>query len=193
LSRSNDVTSDGHARKREGEDGGEVPGGVECRDEVGGRLVRVDSLKFDGRLHRSWPARLVRQTGALVVIEGVFETEVRHALLGTIHAGTLSTEFYWTDRWYSVFRFREPSGALRNYYCNVNRPAEFDDGVLSFVDLDIDVLVAPDFSYTVLDEDEFETHAARFGYDESLRARVRDSLAELLRLIETRAFPFDEL
>src|SRR5918997_3063790 len=99
---------------------------VECGGEVGGRAVRVDSLKFDGRLHRSWPARLVRREGSLLVLEGVFETEVRHALLGRISAGTLSTEFYWTDRWYSVFRFREPAGRLRNYYCNVNRPAEFD-------------------------------------------------------------------
>lgn len=156
-----------------------------------GRAVRVESLKSDGRLHRGWPAQLVLRDGPLVVLEGVFETEVRHALLGTIPAGTLSTEFYWTDRWYSVFRFRDPSGALRCHYCNVNRPAEFVDGVLSFVDLDIDVLVAPDFSHTVLDEDEFEIHAAEFGYDERLRARVRESLAELLRLIEARAFPFD--
>jgi len=156
------------------------------------RVVRVDSLKFDGRLHRSWPARLVRREGPLFVLEGVFETEVRHTLLGTIAAGTLSTEFYWTDRWYSVFRFREPPGSLRNYYCNINRPVEFDGEILSFVDLDIDVLVAPDFTYTVLDEDEFETHAVEFGYDESLRDRVRDSLSELLRLIEERAFPFNE-
>lgn len=169
--------------------GGDGEAGARRRD-AGGRPVRVDSLKFDGRLHRSWPARLVRHDGPLVVLEGVFETEVRHALLGTIPACTLSTEFYWTDRWYSVFSFRAPSGALRYHYCNVNRPAEFDGDVLSFVDLDIDVLVAPDFSYNVLDEDEFEAHAAEFGYDETLRARVRASLSELLRLIETRAFPF---
>ena len=154
------------------------------------RVIRVDSLKFDGRLHRSWPARLVRRDGPLFVLEGVFETEVRHTLLGTIAAGTLSTEFYWTDRWYSVFRFREPAGQLRNYYCNINRPAEFDGKILSFVDLDIDVLVAPDFSYAVLDEDEFEAHAAEFGYDDALRRRVRGSLDELLGLIESRAFPF---
>ena len=160
--------------------------------DVEGRVIRVDSLKFDGRLHRSWPARLVRRDGPLLVLEGVFETEVRHTLLGTIVAGTLSTEFYWTDRWYSVFRFREPTGRLRNYYCNINRPAEFDGRTLSFVDLDIDVLVAPDFSYTVLDEDEFESHASEFGYDETLRGCVRQSLDELVGLIGRRAFPFDE-
>ena len=63
-----------------------------------GRVVRVDSLKSDGRLHRSWPARLVRREGPLVVVEGVFEAEVRHPLLGRISAGTRSTEFFCTDR-----------------------------------------------------------------------------------------------
>jgi protein associated with RNAse G/E len=157
-----------------------------------GTRVRVDSLKYDGRLHRSWPARLVSQTGPLVVLEGVFETEVRHGLLGTIAAGTRSTEYYWTDRWYSVFRFREPAGPLRNYYCNINRPAEFDGRTLAFVDLDIDVLVAPDFSHAVLDEEEFETHARRFGYTEEVLGRVAEAREELIRLIEARDFPFHE-
>ena len=154
--------------------------------------MRVDSLKYDGSLHRSWPARLVSREGALVVVEGVFETEVRHRLLGTIAAGTHSTEYYWTDRWYSVFRFREPDGTLRNYYCNVNRPAEFDGRALTFVDLDIDVLVSPDFAYAVLDEEEFEAHAARFGYTDEVLRRVAEARVELIKLIETRAFPFDE-
>ena len=192
MSSTDDVTNGANAHGRQDEERN-VAGRrdeLDSCDAVAGRLIRVDSLKFDGRLHRSWPARLVRQAGTLYVLEGVFETEVRHQLLGRILAGTLSTEFYWTDRWYSVFRFREPAGRLRNYYCNVNRPAEFDGETLSIVDLDIDVLVAPDFSYTVLDEDEFEEHAARYGYDETLRGRVRASLSELIGLIETRAFPF---
>jgi protein associated with RNAse G/E len=154
------------------------------------RPVTVSALKFDGRVHRSWPARVRRRAGALVVLEGVFDEEVRHPLLGHIVPGTLSTEYYWTDRWYSVFRFREPDGRLRNYYCNINQPARFDGSNLTFVDLDIDVLVAPDFTYTVLDEDEFERHAAEFNYPPALHTQVHDALAELLSLIERREFPF---
>src|SRR5437763_6680208 len=153
--------------------------------------VTVRSLKHDGRVHRSWPARLVRREGALIVLEGFFAEEVRHTILGTIEAGTLSREFYWTDRWYSVFRFSEPAGVrLRCFYCNVNTPPRLEEGVLSFVDLDVDVLVRPDFSYTVLDEDEFEENARLYNYPEEYRARVRESLDELKRLIECRLFPF---
>jgi protein associated with RNAse G/E len=154
--------------------------------------ITVRSLKYDGRVHREWRARLVRHEGALLVAEGVFASEVRHAQLGTIPRGTLSTEYYWTDRWYSVFRFRAPDGRLRYYYGNVNRPAEFDGRLLTFVDLDIDVLVAPDFTYRVLDEDEFEAHAASYGYSTDVRERVPRAWAELIELIEARRFPFGE-
>ena len=156
-----------------------------------GRIVRVCALKFDGRLHREWQARLSAQVDSLICVEGVFEEEIRHPQLGVIAPGTLSTEYYWTDRWYSIFRFREPAGELRNYYCNINLPAEFDGSVLSFVDLDIDVLVAPDFSRRILDEEEFASNAARYRYPAHVRETVPRALAELNRIIERRDYPFD--
>ncbi|HZG54581.1 MAG TPA: DUF402 domain-containing protein [Pyrinomonadaceae bacterium] len=156
-----------------------------------GQVVRVRARKFDGRLHREWQARLVSQAGSLICVEGIFEDEIRHPQLGVIAPGTLSVEYYWTDRWYSVFRFHEPSGELRNYYCNINMPAELADGVLTFIDLDIDLLVAPDFSRRILDEDEFEANAARYLYPEAVREAVPRALAELIEVIERRDFPFD--
>lgn len=156
-------------------------------------LVTVESRKYDGRVHRAWRARVAAREGALIILEGKFDEEIRHPLLGHIVRGTLSREYYWIDRWYSVFRFREPDGALRNYYCNINQPAAFDGRVLSFVDLDVDMLIAPDFSIKILDEDEFASNAARFAYPSEFYTRAAAALKELTALIEQRAFPFDEL
>lgn len=150
----------------------------------------VRSCKYDGRLHRSWPVTLSRRDGPLLVVEGLFETEVRHPLLGHIVEGTRSTEFFWTDRWYSVFRFSEPTGALRNFYCNLNTPPVLEGSAITFVDLDVDVLVAPDFSCRVLDEEEFELHAERYGYPPDFRRRTREAVAEILDLVRRRGFPF---
>ena len=157
----------------------------------GATAVVVHSCKYDGRVARKWAARLARREGPLLVLDAVFDELIEHPLLGTIRPGTLSTEYYWTDRFYSVFRFAEPSGALRNFYCNINTPARFDGRVLTYVDLDIDVLVAPDLSFRVLDEDEFALHAEQYGYPADLRAAARQSLAELITLIEGRRFPFN--
>src|SRR5215208_4283221 len=153
--------------------------------------IVVRSCKHDGRVHRSWPARVARREDSLIVLDAFFASEVRHGLIGTIEAGTLSTEFFWTDRWYSVFRFQAPDGRLLKFYCNINTPPTFESGALTFVDLDVDVLVQPDYSFQVLDEDEFERHAELYQYPPAYRSNVQEALDELQRLIENRQFPFD--
>lgn len=127
----------------------------------------------------------------LLVLDAKFEEEINHSLLGKISKGTVSTEYYWLDRWYNVFRFASPAGALRNFYCNVNVPPLFDGKVLSYIDLDIDVLVAPDYTYQVLDIEDFEDNSRRFSYSTEIRDNAQRAVAELISLIQTRAFPFD--
>ena len=148
--------------------------------------------KYDGREHRRWPARIAKREGPLLILDAVFEDEIEHDLLGTIARGTVSTEYYWLDRWYNVFRFSDADGKLKNYYCNVNQPPSFDGEVLRYIDLDIDVLVAPDLTYKILDLDDFEANARAYAYPEDVQANAHAALNELIKLIEARAFPFDD-
>lgn len=154
--------------------------------------IRVSVRKYDGREHRHWRARIAKREDTLLILDAVFEEEIEHDLLGTIARGTVSTEYYWLDRWYNVFRFSDNSGKLQNFYCNINQPPSFDGRVLSYIDLDIDVLVAPDLTYKILDLDDFEANARAYAYPEDVQAHAHDALDELLKLIEARAFPFDE-
>lgn len=152
-------------------------------------MITVNSRKYDGAIRRTWQCELIRQEGSLLALVGEFETAVDHPDLGHIEKGTISYEYYWLDRWYSIFRFHEPSGSLRNFYCNINLPPSFSGGVLDYVDLDIDILVWPDHSYRVLDRDDFETNATRFGYSTHIKEKVEGTLNDLLELIETRSLP----
>ena len=153
-------------------------------------VVRV--VKYDGTEYRRWPAFISKHDGPLLVLDAIFDQEIKHDLLGTIASGTISTEYYWLDRWYNVFRFSDRSRKLQNFYCNVNMPPSFDGRVLNYVDLDIDVLVKPDFSYQVLDLEDFEENARRYDYPVEVRDNANVALAELIRLIETRSFPLDQ-
>ena len=157
------------------------------------RAITVRTYKYDGSEHRHWRARVSKQENSLLVLDAKFEEEIRHPLLGTVARETLSIEYYWLDRWYNVFRFVEPTGELRNFYCNVNVPPVLQNDVLSYIDLDMDVLVAPDFSYSILDEDEFAANAARFNYPREVLDKSESALKELIYLIEERAFPFGDL
>lgn len=159
-------------------------------DEGNRVVVRVQ--KYDGTEHRTWAARVVNQTDSLLTLDAVFDEEIEHDLIGTIARGTISTEYYWLDRWFNVFRFSNPGDKLKSFYCNVNMPPSFDGHVLQYVDLDIDVLVKPDFSYQVLDLEDFEKNARAYDYPSDVRENARSALAELIRLIEMRFFPFNE-
>lgn len=157
-----------------------------------GNEVEVRVMKYDGTLHRRWRASVQRREESLLILDAAFEEEVRHSQLGVIRCGTVSIEYYWLDRWYNVFRFLEPDGSLRNFYCNVNMLPEFDGRVLSYIDLDMDILVSPDLSYEIVDLDEFEINAERYKYPSEILSGARRALDELLSLIEARRFPFNQ-
>src|SRR5215212_3133847 len=93
-------------------------------------IITINSRKFDGRIHRSWKAALLEENAELYSLVGEFDEEVRHSKLGVIGRGTTSYEFYWKNEWYNVFRFHEPDGELRNFYCNINRPPQLAGDVL---------------------------------------------------------------
>jgi uncharacterized protein len=129
---------------------------------------------------------------SLLILDAEFDEHIEHEWLGTIPVGTISTEYYWLDRWYNVFRFAEIDGKLKKFYCNINMPPQFDGEVLTYVDLDIDVLVEPDRSFRVLDVDDFERNAKLYNYPIEVQHQAEHALAELVTRIETRAFPFSE-
>jgi len=151
----------------------------------------VQVLKYDGKEYRRWAARLSRREGPLFVFDAEFDVDVEHELLGQIQCGTRTIEYYWLDRWYNIFRFLTADGTTRLFYCNVNMPPKFEGNTLSYVDLDIDILAQPDFSYQVLDLDEFETNADRYGYPTEVRAQAHQAVTELTSMIDSRQFPFD--
>ena len=69
-------------------------------------------------------------------------------------------------------------------------PPIFSNGVLDYVDLEIDILVWSDFRIEILDTDEFEQNTKRFSYSDKLRLKVQESVNELKTMIENREFPF---
>src|SRR5262245_14754399 len=103
-------------------------------------LITVQVLKHDGAEYRRWQATIARRQDSLLVLDAEFEMDVTHELLGEIRRGTRTVEYYWFDRWYNVFRFLDEDGSTRLWYCNINQPPVLRKDVLSYVDLDIDIL-----------------------------------------------------
>ncbi len=153
--------------------------------------IVVNSRKFDNSIHRSWICTLLEETDHLWIFAGEFDSEIHHPKLGIIRRGTISYEYYWKENWFNIFRFHEPEGELKFYYCNVNMPPKLKNYTLDYIDLDVDILVQKDLSFEILDEDEFEENSIRFDYPEEIKSKTRKSIEILLEKIKQKSSPFD--
>ncbi len=82
------------------------------------------------------------------------------------------------------------------YYCNIATPLEFDGETVHYVDLQLDVRVFADaagsLTHRLMDEGEFEEARQRYAYEDELVSRCHSAVDELVRMVETREFPFGE-
>lgn len=124
-----------------------------------------------------YTGRITRREGNAIHLEAPFNSEDAVFMGVTIRQGDLFLETWYTDRWYNIFEIHDrESEALKGWYCNVGKPVlQEADGVLSYVDLALDLWVSSDGTQTVLDEDEF----ARLDLDPETRLRALSALEEL--------------
>lgn len=154
-------------------------------------IITINARKFNQKIHRTWKCDFVEETDDYYVFLGKFESQVEHKELGVIKAQTVSYEYYWKREFYNVFRFYEPDGEFRNFYCNINLPPTFANNILEYIDLDVDILVWKDFRVEVLDLEEYQTNIKEFNYTTELQQKVSQTIEKLLEKIETRSFPFE--
>ncbi len=153
------------------------------------REITIHAKKYDERVRKIWTGGVLSESDELVVMVARFEKTVKHNDLGVIEEGTVSFEHFWLDRWYNVFRFHRPDGTLLAHYVNIAMPAEIDGDVLSYIDLDIDVIRWADGSVEVLDRDDFEKNQVKYSYPPDVIDAVERALLEVLALIEKGELP----
>lgn len=67
-------------------------------------------------------------------------------------------ETYFTTRWYNIFEIHSrDNDHIRGWYCNIGCPVNIEGKILSYIDLELDLLIFPDGRQIVLDEEEFNS------------------------------------
>lgn len=137
--------------------------------------IKVQKKNPDGEITYQYEGSLLNRSGSTVVLEAFFDRADMPFMDVVFKKGDRFVEYYYSDRWYNIFEIHDrDDGRIKGWYCNVGMPAVFEDGIVSYVDLALDLWVSKDGKQTVLDEDEFEkldlNDAMRSGALEGLRA-----------------------
>jgi protein associated with RNAse G/E len=145
---------------------------------MAGPEVSVVYLKYDGRPHRSYPARWLGEDGHGTWLGVTAGTRAlvdgdREAVRQEPYVLLVPAAGWWTAMFNAAPRPTE-------IYCDVTTPATWAGRrEVTVVDLDLDVRRRRWGDIERLDEDEFRAHAEQFGYPEGVR---REAMAASLWL-----------
>ncbi|HNW95487.1 MAG TPA: DUF402 domain-containing protein [Anaerolineaceae bacterium] len=153
------------------------------------RFVQVTKLNARGDFVFSYPARLLREQDGARLVAGTFNIE--SVAVGKLYfrRGDHALEWYSTRRWYNLLQVCEQaSKQVKAWYCNICLPADFREDEICWRDLALDLLVYPDGSMELLDQDEF----AELALNWQTRAACWRALKEVMRLFKENSLPFQE-
>ena len=158
---------------------------------VMGDDLTIAARKYDGGIHLEWRARLLLADDDLVLAYAPPGTTLVHHTrrLRLVQPHSCLSVFPRHRRWNAMLDFA-PDGAPLGVYCNVALPPTLSRDRLDWVDLDLDVVRSGDGPATLVDEDEFAAHAARYAYPAALVAGARAAADALLALASRGIAPF---
>ncbi len=141
--------------------------------------IKVQKKNPAGKVVYEYEGELLSRDETSIKLEALFDRVDMPLGDVVLKTGDRFVEYYYTDRWYNIFVIHDRAdGRVKGWYCNIGKPAVIEDGVVSYVDLALDLWVSTDGRQTVLDEDEF----AKLDLSEELRTSALNGLAELKQL-----------
>ncbi len=141
--------------------------------------IKVQKKNPAGEVMVEYEGVLLSRDETSVKLEALFNRPDMPLVDVVFKEGDRFVEYYFTDHWYNIFVIHDrATDKIKGWYCNIGKPAVIEDGVVSYVDLALDLWVSADGRQTVLDEDEFEA----LKLNEELRAHALKGLEELQQL-----------
>lgn len=156
--------------------------------KIGDRLT-IHCYKHDGTLHRTWDEATVLDINDEVLICGNNKTLVTESD-GRIHkTNEPAVIFFYKKRWFNVIGQFKKQGLF--YYCNIATPYLIDNGIIKYIDYDLDLRVFPDGGFRVLDRNEYNYHRKLMHYPIILDKILKNELSSLIEMKKAKIGPFD--
>jgi len=155
--------------------------------EVGKKIV-VQSYKHDESLHRIWQEATVLEDTDEYIIVANKKTKVVEANGRFWHTKEPSVTYFYKHRWFNVIGIIKEDGV--SYYCNISSPIFSDEEALKYIDYDLDIKVLPDYSYHLLDQNEYRRHKFQMAYSPSLCSVIENEFKVLENMVKIKSEPF---
>ena len=120
--------------------------------------IKVQKKNPEGEVKHEYEGVILQRDERSIIVEALFDRADMPFMDVVFKKGDRFVEYYYSDRWYNIFVIHDRDDEqVKGWYCNIGLPAVFEDGLVSYVDLALDLWVSVNGEQTILDEDEFES------------------------------------
>lgn len=138
--------------------------------------VTVTKLDHTGRDLFTYYGTLVSHDKSQVTVRCLWDRLPPVTVGGLrIETGDILVEHFYREHRFNIFVVYNAAGGLKGWYCNIAEAVALSNETVRWRDLALDLVVLPDGSQVVLDEDEFEA----LKPSDELRRQAAEALDEL--------------
>ena len=98
--------------------------------------------------------------------------------------------FFYKNKWFNILGQLKKHGLF--YYCNIATPFLIDNGIIKYIDYDLDLRVFPDGGFKILDRNEYNYHKKIMKYPKDIDLIIKKELSSLIELKRHNDGPFQE-
>lgn len=150
--------------------------------------IKIQSYKHDGTLHRCWERNFLIEETDEYYITASSRTRVIEHDGRRWYSKEPAIAFFSKHAWFNAIAMIKPEGII--FYVNSASPTLMADGMLRYIDYDVDYKLFPNGKIITLDEREHERHKRRYRYDDKLLKVLNLTSIDVLKMLKNRDFPF---
>jgi hypothetical protein len=159
-----------------------------------GDKLQVHCYKHDGTLHRVCEEATVLDITDEMLVCANYKTAISekdgHSKYHKYRTKEAAILFFYKNEWFNIIGQMKDRGLY--FYCNIASPYIIDDGLIKYIDYDLDLRVFPNGAFKVLDRNEYRFHKKKMNYSADLEKVIEYELSKLINLKKEGRTPFDK-
>ena len=155
-----------------------------------GNSYRIQCYKHNGKIVRSSDETIILDVTDDYIVCANNMVEIKESDGRNYTTKEMAIMFFYKHHWFNVIAQLKSFGLF--YYCNIASPYVIDEGIIKYIDYDLDLRVYPDGGYRILDKNEYKYHKKLMNYPETIDTIIKKELNYLINMKKQNQGHFDK-
>ncbi|MEX0895670.1 MAG: DUF402 domain-containing protein [Patescibacteria group bacterium] len=152
-------------------------------------MTKIISYDHNHKEFKTWEASILAKNNDFIITKNIVPFKITYSTKKEkeFSIQTFITHFH--NEWFNIITVYDLDGVFQHWYVNITTPITFSENTISYDDLLLDLRVYPNYTWDVLDQDEYDEH--RYEIDDEVNLQISKTMEKLAKLISDKSTYFD--